>query len=60
MQQHLSTDEIRTLQALSARDAEGSVPRAHLEKLSRLDLIEPCAEGICVTGVGRRILVKTK
>jgi hypothetical protein len=60
MNAHLSTDELQTLESLSIRDVAGDIPRAHLEKLSRLDLIEPCSEGICLTGVGKKILVRTK
>ncbi len=60
MQMQLSTDELQTLAALSARDRAADIPRLHLEKLSRLDLIEPCSSGICLTGVGKEILVKVK
>jgi hypothetical protein len=57
----LSTAELQTLEAISDKDAaDRHIPRGHLEKLSRLDLIEPCSEGICLTGVGKKILVKLK
>jgi hypothetical protein len=56
----LSTAELQTLAAISTRDHDSDIKRGHLEKLSRLDLIEPCAEGICLTGVGKKILVKLK
>ena len=56
----LSTSELQTLEAISAKDCADHIPRGHLEKLSRLDLIEPCSEGICLTGVGKKILVKLK
>ena len=57
----LSTAELQTLEAISDKDSAGHhIPRGHLEKLSRLDLIEPCSEGICLTGVGKKILVKLK
>jgi hypothetical protein len=56
----LSTSELQTLEAISNRDHDSDIKRSHLEKLSRLDLIEPCSEGICLTGVGKKILVKIK
>ncbi len=60
MQMQLSTDELQTLAAISKRDRDADISRLHLEKLSRLDLIEPCEQGICLTGVGKKILVRTK
>ena len=52
----LSNAERSTLETV-ARDARnGGVPRGHLEKLSRLDLIEPCPQGICMTLKGKEIL----
>lgn len=56
----LSTAELQTLETISNKECDGTISRSHLEKLSRLDLIEPCAEGICLTGVGKKILVRTK
>lgn len=56
----LSNAELKTLETISKKDSAESVSRSHLEKLSRLDLIEPCAEGICLTGVGKKILVTLK
>ena len=56
----LSTDELQSLRILATPDAFDPVPRNHLEKLSRLDLIEPCPKGVCLTGRGREILVKRK
>lgn len=56
----LSTAELKTLETISKKDCGDSISRSHLEKLSRLDLIEPCADGICLTGVGKKILVRTK
>lgn len=56
----LSAAELQTLEAISTRDHESDIKRSHLERLSRLDLIEPCSEGICLTGVGKKILVKLK
>jgi hypothetical protein len=52
----LSTAELHTLEILNDRDRFEPVCRTHLEKLSRLDLIEPCPEGVCVSDRGREIL----
>jgi hypothetical protein len=52
----LSTAEISTLETIADRDSTGGVSRTHLEKLSRLDLIEPCPEGVCMTQKGRTVL----
>ncbi len=60
MQTQLSTDELQTLAAISKGDRDAEIPRVHLEKLSRLDLIEPCGFSIALTGVGKKILVRTK
>jgi len=60
MQTQLSTAELQTLAAISTRDHSEDIPRVHLEKLSRLDLIEPGTAGIRLTGVGKKILVRTR
>jgi hypothetical protein len=52
----LSTAELTTLEILSDRDRCERVSRTHLEKLSRLDLIEPCPEGVCLSSKGKQIL----
>jgi hypothetical protein len=52
----LSTAERKTLETIADRDRTDSVKRGHLEKLSRLDLIEPCAEGVCLSARGKKIL----
>ena len=56
----LSDDELASLKLLAQPNAFDPVSRTHLEKLSRLDLIEPCPTGVCLTGRGREILVKRK
>ena len=56
----LSTAELRTLEALSNRDHADSIPRGHLEKLSRLDLIEPVGCNVAVSVKGKEILFKMK
>ena len=52
----LSTAELTTLEILSDRERCDRVSRTHLEKLSRLDLIEPCPEGVCISSKGREVL----
>ena len=37
----LSTAELQTLESLFNKNHADSIPRGHLETLSRLDLIEP-------------------
>lgn len=54
----LSTAEIQTLRAVNDRESCEPISRTHLEKLARLDLIEPCSEGVCVTGAGQKFLRK--
>ena len=54
----LSTAELQTLRAVNDRDSCERVSRTHLEKLARLDLIEPCPSGVCVTGTGQKFLRK--
>lgn len=56
----LHTAELQTLEIIAKRDQSVAPSRSHLEKLARLDLIEPCPEGVCLTGTGREILVKRK
>jgi hypothetical protein len=52
----LSQTERATLEVLADRARTGDIPRGHLEKFSRLDLIEPCPEGVCMTLKGRKAL----
>jgi hypothetical protein len=56
----LSTAERSTLETLAGDAGNGAVPRGHLEKLSRLDLIEPCPQGICMTLKGKEFLIGVK
>ena len=56
----LKSSELETLKILADRSCVDTVSRTHLEKLSRLDLIEPCPEGVCMTPKGREILLQTK
>lgn len=52
----LNTAELHTLEIIAKRDQSVAPSRSHLEKLSRLDLIEPCPQGVCLTGNGQKIL----
>lgn len=56
----LSSDELNSLRVLATPESYDPVPRVHLERLSRLDLIEPGVSGVCVSPKGRQILVKAK
>lgn len=51
----ISAAERQVLEVI-ARDSTPDVPRSHLEKFSRLDLIEPCPQGVCMTLKGKDIL----
>jgi hypothetical protein len=52
----LKPEELNTLEIIANPDCTDSLKRGHLEKLSRLDLIEPCSEGVCMTARGRQVL----
>jgi hypothetical protein len=56
MYAQLSTAELQTLHILSDQDSADCVPRSHLEKLSRLDLIEPAGCNVAVSTKGRALL----
>jgi hypothetical protein len=56
----LSRDEIVTLQAIANPANTFAPPRLHLEKLSRLDLIEPCGTGVRLSIRGQAILINNK
>ncbi len=56
MYSQLSTAELQTLQILAGNDREAAVPRGHLEKLSRLDLIEPAGCNVALSLKGKEIL----
>ena len=56
----LSNAELQTLEAISKRDRFDYIPRGHLEKLSRLDLIEPVGCNVALSMKGREILFKGK
>ena len=56
----ITAAEFSTLGAIAGREALSGVPRSHLEKFARLDLIEPCPQGVCMTLKGQRILSDNK
>ena len=56
----LSTAELQTLEVIFNKKDADYIPRGHLEKLSRLDLIEPAKGGVSVSLKGKEILFKGK
>ena len=60
MYAQLSTAELQTLEVLSNRNRADYIPRGHLEKLSRLDLIEPMGCNVALSMKGKEILFKGK
>lgn len=56
----LSTSELNTLSIIADTACRDRLSRAHLEKLSRLDLIEPGLAGPALSPKGREILVKRR
>jgi hypothetical protein len=56
----LNAAELSTLSVIADRDQSSILPRSHLEKFSRLDLIEPCSEGVCMTVKGQKALSNRK
>ena len=56
----LSTAELNTLQVVANPDSCDAMPRSHLEKLSRLELIEPSPRGVTLSQRGKEILVRVK
>jgi hypothetical protein len=58
MYAQLDASELQTLKIISNPARDGYMPRVHLEKLLRLDLIEPSPKGVAVSMRGREILVK--
>jgi hypothetical protein len=54
----LSTAELQTLEVIFNKDQRDTIPRSHLEKLSRLDLIEPAGCNVAVSLKGKEILFR--
>jgi hypothetical protein len=56
----LSSAELQTLSTVANPDSCEAMPRGHLEKLYRLDLIEPGQAGPALSSKGREILFNRK
>ena len=56
----LTTAERKTLETIARKDTSIGIPRPHLEKLSRLDLIEPAGCNVTLSLKGKRILFSNK
>lgn len=56
----LSSAELKTLSIIGNPDSCDAMPRGHLEKLYRLDLIEPGRCGPALSSKGRDILFSRK
>ena len=52
----LSRDELSTLSAIADPSCTSKISRSHLEKLSRLELIEPTCIGVTISLRGKEIL----
>ncbi len=58
--QVLSSAELNTLATISNPESCDAMPRGHLEKLYRLDLIEPGRCGPALSSKGQEILFSRK
>ena len=56
----LKNEELKTLEIIADRSRTDAVPRVHLEKLLRLDLIEPGYARVELSTKGKEILFKRK
>lgn len=56
----LSAAELKTLAVVADRDCCDGMPRIHLEKLYRLDLIEPAACGPALSRRGQEVLHRSR
>lgn len=56
----LSAAELKTLSVVADPECCDDMPRIHLEKLYRLDLIEPAATGPAVSRRGQEILLRSR
>jgi hypothetical protein len=55
----LSASELKTLSVIADPNCCDAMPRVHLEKLSRLELIEPATCGLTLSKRGKEILFRT-
>lgn len=60
MSSQLSTAEWQTLEAIADADQTSALSRLHLEKLFRLDLIEPAGCSVMLTLRGKETLFNQK
>ena len=60
MYAQLSISELETLENIAQDNKEISIPRIHLEKLSRLDLIEPVGCSVKLSLKGEEYLFNSK
>lgn len=58
--QNLSTAELKTLSLIDNPESCDAISRGHLEKLYRLDLIEPGRCGPALSSKGKEILFSRK
>ncbi len=56
----LSSAELKTLAVVADPECCDNMPRIHLEKLYRLDLIEPAACGPALSRRGQEVLQRTR
>jgi hypothetical protein len=56
----LSASELKTLSVIANPECCDAMPRLHLEKLYRLDLIEPASFGPALSPTGREILKRRR
>ena len=56
----LSSAELQTLEVIANKERADYIPRGHLEKLSRLDLIEPAKASVKLSLRGKKILFKNR
>jgi hypothetical protein len=52
----LTSSELNTLHVIADPNSCDAMPRAHLEKFSRLALIEPASCGVALSPLGREML----
>ncbi len=56
----LSAAELKTLAVVADPECCDNMPRIHLEKFYRLNLIEPAATGPALSRRGQEILLRTR
>lgn len=56
----LSSSELKTLAVVADPECCDAMPRIHLEKFYRLNLIEPAASGPALSRRGQEILLQSR